>query len=119
MAIKSLLREREGGALLDVVELSDRQEQWVSPEALDRFRKRFVFAHQFQLEYGLSRSAAKSLLDRYGVKPMFNPHEFGAMIYRRADLPSEFFRRRSEAAKSAPQMPPSGGIFYGLLMDSN
>jgi len=93
VATNSLLREREGGALLDVVDLPGRHEKWVSPEALDRFRKRFVFGHRLQLEYRIKRSAAKSLLDAYGVKPLFNPREFGAMIYHRADLPPEITKR--------------------------
>jgi hypothetical protein len=95
VATNSLFREREGGALLDVVDLPGRHEKWVSPEALDRFRKRFVFGHRLQLEYRIKRSAAKSLLDAYGVKPLFNPREFGAMIYHRSDLPPEITKRRT------------------------
>ncbi len=94
-AINSLVRPRDGGALLDAIEVQGRYGKWVLPEALDRFRDRFVFGHRLELEYRIKRPAAKSLLDANGVEPLFNPREFGAMIYRRADLPSELSRRRS------------------------
>ncbi|WGT52390.1 TniQ family protein [Thioclava nitratireducens] len=94
-AINSLIREREGGSLLEVVDVQGEYGKWVFPEALDRFRERFVFGHRLELEYRIKRYAAKSLLDAYGVKPLFNPREFGATIYHRADLPPEITERRT------------------------
>ncbi|NVK54416.1 MAG: TniQ family protein [Alteromonadaceae bacterium] len=60
---------------------------WVSPAALENFRQRYVTKKRLPLIMGARPLAIEKLLRERGVKPIWDPREFGAAIYERADLP--------------------------------
>ncbi|KFE33610.1 hypothetical protein DW2_17370 [Thioclava atlantica] len=108
-AINSLTREREGGALLEAIDAPDRYGKWVLPGALYEFRKHFVLGHKLELEYHIKRSAAKSLLDKHGIEPLFKPREIGTTIYRRGDTPRRT-KQEAQGTQGREGSPQSQGV---------
>lgn len=63
------------------------EDVWVSPAALENFRQKYVTKKRLPLIMGARPLAIEKLLRERGVKPIWDPREFGAAIYDRADLP--------------------------------
>ncbi|GHH05219.1 hypothetical protein [Pseudodonghicola xiamenensis] len=63
------------------------EDVWVSPAALENFRQKYVTKKRLPLIMGARPLAIEKLLRECGVKPIWDPREFGAAIYERADLP--------------------------------
>ncbi|MCL7466747.1 TniQ family protein [Phaeovulum sp. NW3] len=85
-AIRAITKDRSGGAFLKSDDIGGAHEKWIWPEAMTEFRKRYVFAHRFKLEFKCERSTVRSRLESVGAKPVVEPRKLGATLYVRDEV---------------------------------
>lgn len=83
------------GGLIEIVApcAGDAQMRFIkiSPEAVRRFQKSYVSLMQLGQELGLHHLTLKNALRNLGIKPIADPAALKVTLFRRADIPIEFY----------------------------
>lgn len=89
---EKLIGDFAGAPLLETISVRNFDGKWVTPAALDKFRRSYMTAKQLRVETSLSVSKIDQILRKHSVEPAFDRRELGARLYRRADIPAICFR---------------------------
>lgn len=83
------------GGLIEIVAPCERDAQMryikISPKAVRRFQKSYVSLMQLGQELGLHHLTLKNALRNLGIKPIADPAALKVTLFRRADIPIEFY----------------------------
>lgn len=79
--------------IIECIQESDTHHRIVKPEAVEQFRKTFVFARDLAKDYGTTSRAVIARLESLNIEPVNNTFEMACRqyLFERSKIPSEIF----------------------------